>query len=148
MLEEIAWVVKTEQHGVWLKTQAKTSCNACQANDHCGTGVVAKALTPRENLFFVPGYPELVAGQKVQIAVTEQQLLTAALLVYLWPLAFLLLAALALQQMDLPDPVVALGALSAMALAFVLLSQRQRRQPAEPVQILQVLPELAIQQIS
>ena len=53
MLEEIATVMKSQSDGVWLKTQSVSSCNACQANNDCGTGVVAKALTPRENLFFV-----------------------------------------------------------------------------------------------
>ncbi|MFC4653690.1 MULTISPECIES: SoxR reducing system RseC family protein [Rheinheimera] len=145
MLEEIAVVVKTDAEGVWLKTQAKTSCNACQANDNCGTGVVAKALTPRENVFFVAGHTNLLAGQTVQIAVTEQQLLSAAALVYLWPLACLILSALLLQHLQLPDSTVTLGALTAMGLAFALIRLRRQQSGPEPVQILKVLPQISLQ---
>ena len=83
MLEEIATVMKSQTDGVWLKTQSVSSCNACQANNDCGTGVVAKALTPRENLFFVKSPLQLLEGQKVKIAVSEQHLLSAAALLYL-----------------------------------------------------------------
>ncbi|WP_337841778.1 SoxR reducing system RseC family protein [Rheinheimera sp.] len=145
MLEEIAVVVKTDATGVWLKTQAKTSCNACQAHDNCGTAVVAKALTPKENVFFVSGHTELLAGQTVQIAVTEQQLLSAAALVYLWPLACLILMALLLQHLQFPDGTVALGSLSAMGLAFALVRLRRQQCAAEPVHILKVLPQISLQ---
>ena len=53
MVEEIATVVSVEQKGVWLMTTPVASCNACQVSEDCGTGIVAKTLTPKTLHFFV-----------------------------------------------------------------------------------------------
>lgn len=145
MLEEIAVVVKTEADGVWLKTQSKTSCSTCQANSDCGTGVVSKALTPRENVFFVAGNESLLPGQMVKIAVSERELLSAAALAYIWPLLCLIVAAWGLQTLGASDLFVALGSLTSMFVAFALVRLRRQKSVYEPVQIVKVLPEISLQ---
>lgn len=148
MLEEIATVVKSQDDGVWLKTQSTSSCNACQSNNDCGTGVVAKALTARENLFFVKSPLQLLAGQKVKIGVSEQHLLFAAALVYLMPLVCLIAVAAFLSQLQLTETAVVLGSLAALVAGFVLargLSGPSTQQ--EQIEILAVLPDIAVQHI-
>lgn len=148
MLEEIATVMKTEADGVWLKTQSVSSCNACQSNNDCGTGVVAKALTPRDNLFFVRSPLQLLAGQKVKIAVSEQHLVSAAALLYLLPLFCLIAVAALLSQLQLAEGTVILGSLAALACGFVFarsFSGSSKQQ--EQIEILQILPDLAVQHI-
>jgi sigma-E factor negative regulatory protein RseC len=148
MLEEIATVMKTEADGVWLKTQSVSSCNACQSNNDCGTGVVAKALTPRDNLFFVRSPLQLLAGQKVKIAVSEQHLVSAAALLYLLPLFCLIAVAALLSQLQLAEGTVILGSLAALACGFVFargFSGPSKQQ--EQIEILQILPDLAVQHI-
>lgn len=148
MLEEIATVMKSQADGVWLKTQSVSSCNACHANNDCGTGVVAKALTPRENLFFVKSPLQLLAGQKVKIAVSEQHLLSAAALLYLLPLFCLIAVAALLSRLQLAESAVVLGSLTALVAGFGV--ARFFSGPAakqEQIEILAVLPELSVQHI-
>lgn len=148
MLEEIATVVKSQADGVWLKTQSVSSCNACQANNDCGTGVVAKALTPRENLFFVKSQLQLLEGQKVKIAVSEQQLLFAAALLYLLPLFCLIAVAALLNLLQLQESTIVLGSLSALGAGFAV--ARFFSGPAaqqQQIEILAVLPDLAVQHV-
>ncbi|KKL02612.1 sigma E positive regulator RseC/MucC [Rheinheimera mesophila] len=148
MLEEIATVMKSQADGVWLKTQSVSSCNACQANNDCGTGVVAKALTPRENLFFVKSQLQLLEGQKVKIAVSEQQLLSAAALLYLLPLCCLIAVAAFLSRLQLAETTVVLGSLAALLAGFViarLFTGSATEQ--QHVEIIAVLPELAVQHV-
>jgi sigma-E factor negative regulatory protein RseC len=148
MLEEIATVMKTEADGVWLKTQSVSSCNACQSNNDCGTGVVAKALTPRDNLFFVRSPLQLLAGQKVKIAVSEQHLVSAAALLYLLPLFCLIAVAALLSQLQLAEGTVILGSLAALACGFVFArSFNGSSKQQEQIEILQILPDLAVQHI-
>lgn len=148
MLEEIATVMKSQSDGVWLKTQSVSSCNACQANNDCGTGVVAKALTPRENLFFVKSPLQLLEGQKVKIAVSEHHLLSAAALLYLLPLFCLIAVAALLSRLQLAESAIVLGSLTALVAGFGI--ARFFSGPAaaqEQIEILAVLPELAVQHI-
>ena len=148
MLEEIATVMKSQSDGVWLKTQSVSSCNACQSNNDCGTGVVAKALTPRENLFFVKSPLQLLEGQKVKIAVSEQHLLSAAALLYLLPLFCLIAVAALLSRLQLAESAIVLGSLTALIVGFGI--ARFFSGPAakqEQIEILAVLPELAVQHI-
>ncbi len=91
---------------------------ACQANNDCGTGVVAKALTPRENLFFVKSPLQLLEGQKVKIAVSEQHLLSAAALLYLLPLFCLIAVAALLSRLQLAESAIVLGSLTALVARF------------------------------
>lgn len=148
MLEEIATVMKSQADGVWLKTQSVSSCNACQANNDCGTGVVAKALTPRENLFFVKSDLQLLEGQQVKIAISEQHVLAAAALLYLLPLFCLIAAAALLSRLQLAETAVVFGSLTALIAGFAAarwLSGPSAHQ--EQIEILAVLPELAVQHI-
>lgn len=148
MLEEIATVMKSQSDGVWLKTQSVGSCNACQANNDCGTGVVAKALTPRDNLFFVKSQLPLLEGQKVKIAVSEQHLLSAAALMYLLPLFCLIAVSALLSRLQLAESTIVLGSLAALVAGFGvarLFSGPSTQQ--EQIEILAVLPELAVQHI-
>ena len=148
MLEEIATVMKTEADGVWLKTQSVSSCNACQSNNDCGTGVVAKALTPRDNLFFVRSPLQLLAGQKVKIAVSEQHLVSAAALLYLLPLFCLIAVAALLSQLQLAETAIVVGSFTALGAGFAVARFfTGTAVQQEQIEILAVLPDLAVQHI-
>ena len=90
MVEEIATVVAVEAGGVWLSTTPVASCNACNVSDDCGTGIVAKTMTPRQQRFFITTPLSLLPGEQVKIGLQESSLLVAALMVYLLPLLLLL----------------------------------------------------------
>lgn len=94
MIEQIATVLAVEPDGVWLGTTPVTTCNSCHASADCGTGIVAKTMTPRQNRFFINTELPLLPGEQVRVATAGQQLVTAALLVYLLPLLLMIMAAL------------------------------------------------------
>ena len=147
MVEEIATVVETAPGGVWLTTTPSGTCNACQVSSDCGTGIVTKALTPRQQRFFLPTELPLLAGEQVRIGVAEQSLLTAALWVYLVPLLFLIVAALSASLAMLPEGAVMLISFSAAAVGFYLAHCYSRRQNgSQQIQILAVLPALQVKQ--
>lgn len=132
MVEEIANVVAVEDDWITVETEIKSTCNACHANNDCGTGVVAKALTPkRETLYFQTDLPVQV-GSRVRIGIAEEALLTASFYLYVAPLIIFIGAAVLFDwlftRLGLSHElwVFAASAMTAMA-GFVLLSTVLKR---------------------
>lgn len=147
MVEEIATVVATQAGGVWLTTTPVGTCNACQVSSDCGTGIVTKAMTPRQQRFFLATQLPLLAGEQVRIGVAEQSLVNAALLVYLLPLVLLLAGALGGTAAALPEALVILVSFAAAALGFAVARwYGQRQDTAQQIHILAVLPALKVNQ--
>ncbi|MBU2113965.1 MAG: SoxR reducing system RseC family protein [Gammaproteobacteria bacterium] len=147
MVEEIATVVATAPGGVWLTTTPVGTCNACQVSSDCGTGIVTKALTPRQSRFFLATDLPLLAGEQVRIGVAEQHLVTAALMVYLLPLLLLVGAALSASVAGLAEIWLILLSAVAAGLGFVIARRYDQRQhSAQPIHILAVLPALKVNQ--
>jgi sigma-E factor negative regulatory protein RseC len=150
MIEQIATVVAVESDGVWLATTPVTTCNACHASDDCGTGIVAKTMTPRQNRFFVSTELSLLPGEQVKVAMAGQQLVNAALLVYLLPLLLMMAAALLVHLTWQPAEgwvmlAAAVGAGSGLLLARYYGAGIATQQP---LSILAVLPEINVQHLS
>ncbi len=147
MIEEIATVIRVETDGVWVKTQAKTTCGACQQQDSCTSGVVAKALTPKEPRLFIPTEVAVLPGQQVRIGLHETALTQAALRVYLVPIVAFMLAMGLLVQMGANEGVQLLGGLLGSGLGLLLVRRsEQKREKSLQVSLLEVLPTLAISQ--
>lgn len=145
MIEEIATVIAVETDGVWVKTQAKTTCGACQQKDSCTSGVVAKALTPKEPRLFVVTQEPLLAGQQVRIGLDETALTQSALRVYLLPLlVFIISMALAVNA-GFSEPLQLLIAMVLSASSLVLVRTiESRRAKSLTVSLLAVLPSIAV----
>lgn len=149
MVEEIATVASCEGGGVWLTTTPVASCNACNVSKDCGTGIVAKTLTPRQHRFFVPTELTLLPGEQIKIGLGEQSLITAAVMVYLLPIVLLLLLALLGNAAGLTEGWVMLLALAGTAAGFMLARRYGRQQEkCSQIVILDVLPSLGVQQHS
>ena len=147
MIEEIATVIGVEADGVWVKTQAKTTCGACQQQDSCTSGVVAKALTPKEPRLFIPTAVAVLPGQQVRIGLHETALTQAALRVYLVPIVAFMLAMGLLVQMCSNEGVQLLGGLLGSGLSLLLVRRsEQKREKSLQVSLLEVLPTLAVSQ--
>ncbi len=93
MIEETAYVVKTDEEFAWVETQRRTTCGKCSAQKGCGTkvlsGVLGKKLTHVKALNTVQAVP----GDSVVIGLQESSLLKSALMSYLLPLILVLLGA-------------------------------------------------------
>lgn len=145
MVEEIATVVASEADGVWLTTTPQGTCNSCQVSDDCGTGLVTKALTPRQQRFFLPTTLALLPGEQVRIGVAEQPLLMAAFMVYLLPLLLLVLCAALASYAGLTEGLVILWSCAGTAVGFFIARRySQQQSPAQHIRILEVLPALAV----
>ncbi|MDP2715065.1 SoxR reducing system RseC family protein [Rheinheimera sp.] len=148
MVEEIATVVSVDSGGVWLSTTPVASCNACNVSDDCGTGIVAKTMTPRQQRFFVATSLALLPGEQVKIGMQEHNLIMAAVMVYLLPLLLLLASAVLAGLAGLAEGWVILAALAGVTAGFLLARRYGRlQQSTEHISILEVLPQLGLQRL-
>ena len=97
MIEEIGTITAVDDDHIWVETQIKSTCSGCQANDNCGTGVVAKAFAPKTDKLIFRCHQQAKVGQKVKLGIPEQALLTASILVYFVPLLVLVATVLVAQ---------------------------------------------------
>jgi len=94
MMEDLARVVTVESEGwVQLEVELKSACGHCSASDNCGTSAVAQAFAPKHQRFSIHTEVACQVGDMVRLGLPESVLLKAAALVYLLPLAGLLLGA-------------------------------------------------------
>lgn len=96
MIVETGVVVKIDDSVppyIWVETAIKTTCSSCQAQANCGTSVVAKAFNPKTQMLKLVCDQPVDVGQEVKIAIAEEQLLRASLLVYLLPILGLIVGA-------------------------------------------------------
>lgn len=109
MLYEKATVIERYNNElIWVETQIKTSCNACSHNSECGTGMIAKSLTPKSNNVLVECAHEVVAGEQITVAVPEQSIVSGAFILYGLPL-ILFMAALVVSHFFIQFELMSLG---------------------------------------
>lgn len=147
MVEEIATVVAVEPEGVWLTTRPAGSCHSCHASTDCGSGIVAKTFTPRQQRFFVNTSLSLLPGEQVRVGISEQGLVLAAVMVYLMPLCLMLACMLIMQWLWQPSEglllfVAFIAASGGFFLARLYNNKVQAKH--EQVQILLVLSALGV----
>lgn len=88
MILETATVVSIEAQALWVDAVQKTACEACSAQKGCGTKVLSK-LTGKTNRIRVLAendqLKEISVGEEVTIAIPEDVVVMASILVYLVP---------------------------------------------------------------
>lgn len=94
MIKEKATVVALEGDTAVLEAAVKSTCNACQVQSDCGTGVVARALAPRVQQLRVKTPLALRVGQQVDVGIPESGVVSASLWLYVVPLLAMLFSAL------------------------------------------------------
>ncbi|MGB1158255.1 MAG: SoxR reducing system RseC family protein [Porticoccaceae bacterium] len=89
MILETATVVTIESDSLWVDTVQKSTCETCVAEKGCGTRTLSK-LMGKSNQVRVVAEPhqlqQLTVGQQITIAIPEDVVVGASLLVYLLPL--------------------------------------------------------------
>jgi len=89
MIVETGVVVAVESDSLWVETIQKTACEACVAQKGCGTRVLSKLTGKTNRIRVLAGGMSLQGielGQDVDIAIPEDVIVNAALLVYLLPI--------------------------------------------------------------
>lgn len=99
MIEEIGIITAVDKDHIWVETEVKSTCGSCQAQDNCGTGVVAKVFTPKKEKLILRCHQAAEVGQRVRLGVAENQLLSASALMYLLPLLIMIVTAISAQYL-------------------------------------------------
>ncbi len=84
MIEELAVVVKIENHQVWVESGQNSACGGCLQKASCTTNAIGSAL--KKKSVPVDSDIQLKTGDEVMVAIDENLLLRASLLLYLVPL--------------------------------------------------------------
>ena len=84
MLEELARVVKIENHQVWVESGQNSACGGCQQKASCTANALGSVL--KKKSVPVDSDIQLKTGDEVIVAIDENLLLRASLLLYLAPL--------------------------------------------------------------
>jgi len=89
MILETATVVSIEADAIWVEAVQKSTCETCTAQKGCGTSVLAKLTGKTSRIRVLTGADHrhsLNLGQDVTIAIPEDVVVKASLLVYTLPL--------------------------------------------------------------
>ncbi len=93
MIEETAVVVKVEGHTVWLKSAGTVGCGQCQSKSSCGQTVFSELFAVKEAEFKIESKELLSTGDHVLLGIDEHALVGGSMLVYLFPLFFMIVTA-------------------------------------------------------
>lgn len=110
MIKEWATVIAWDNGMAQVSCDVKTSCNSCSSRSGCGTRVLNKLGPQTSHTISVPSAEPLVAGQKVELGITESSLLGSAMLVYMSPLLGLFVVAALFQVLFGSDIAALCGA--------------------------------------
>ena len=91
MIEESAVVVKIQNHQVWVESGQNSTCGGCQQKSSCTSNAISSVLKKKP----VPVDCDiaLTTGDAVMVAIDENMLLRASLILYLLPLIALFIGA-------------------------------------------------------
>lgn len=84
MIEELAVVVKIENHQVWVESGQNSACGGCLQKASCSTNAIGSVIKKRS--VPVDCDIQLKTGDRVMVAIDESLLLRASFLLYLVPL--------------------------------------------------------------
>lgn len=86
MIEEKAWVIRTEAGLAWVETQRKTACDSCSVRTGCGTGTLAKLLGRKSAPLQALNPLAAGVGEEVVVGIQEASLVRGSVVVYIVPL--------------------------------------------------------------
>ncbi|UAK20195.1 SoxR-reducing system protein RseC [Kluyvera sp. CRP] len=110
MIKEWATVIAWDNGLAQVSCDVKASCNSCASRAGCGSRVLNKLGPQTTHTITVPSAEPLVAGQKVELGITESSLLGSAMLVYMSPLLGLFVVAALFQVLFGTDIAALCGA--------------------------------------
>jgi sigma-E factor negative regulatory protein RseC len=131
MIETPARVIRLDGATAWVVSEAPSSCGACGGKG-CGSSVFNRLWHPDTPEFPVDNPIAAQPGEAVVVGLPDGALLRASGIVYLLPLAALLLGAISGEYL-FGEPGGALGGLSGLLLSGLWLRLRRPGRRADPV---------------
>jgi len=128
MIEEVAVVVKIENHQVWVQSGQNSACGGCRQKASCTTNALGSVL--KKKSVPVDSGIQLKTGDEVIVAIDESLLLRASLLLYLVPLIALFTGAgiadwLLADKLPYPDLWIAGSALLGFSFSLWIINKAQ-----------------------
>jgi sigma-E factor negative regulatory protein RseC len=99
MIETEASVVATEPGYAWVECERRSGCGHCAGSDNCGVSSLGQLFGARRMRLRLPDPVGVQRGDEVVIGLSESGLVAAAAAAYLLPLAAMIGAALAGEQL-------------------------------------------------
>lgn len=125
MIEELAIVVKIENHQVWVESGPNSVCGGCQQKPSCTTNAIGSVL--KKKSVPVDCDIQLKIGDEVIVAIDENLLLRASLLLYFVPLMALFTGADIADSLLGTDLWIAFSAVLSFLAALWLINKAQSR---------------------
>jgi sigma-E factor negative regulatory protein RseC len=123
-MREIGTVVAIEEHSLWVETSRQTACGSCSAQKGCGTSLLAKLFPNRQHFVRVLAQADQISilqvGQDVTIEVSDSLIVKASLIMYLVPIALLLVGAVIGDTKGGSDGYAILGGAIGLSMGLVL----------------------------
>lgn len=120
MMKQWATVISWQNGIALLRCEPHSGCGGCHAHRGCGSHLLNELVPESEHHLQLVISQPLKSGQKVEIGISEGNLLRSALLVYLTPLVGLIAGGALFQSLVLTDVYIALGAVFGAGLGFFL----------------------------
>ncbi len=124
MIEEQAQVVEIKDDQLILQAQTQSSCGSCAASKGCGTSMLAKVVGRKFTRFKAANNINARVGDTVIVGIPEDALLKGSLVMYILPVAGMLVSALLadyyLAASSNKDLLTALSAILGLAFGSVL----------------------------
>jgi sigma-E factor negative regulatory protein RseC len=92
MIREKATVVAVDGDCITVEAAIKSTCNSCQAQSDCGTGLVSRALAPKTQQLTLYSPMPVKLGQEVTVGIPEAGILSASAWLYLIPIVTFILS--------------------------------------------------------
>lgn len=93
MIREVGEVVAVEGHWIQVQTTLKQGCSSCTHQNHCGAGLLSKALPKRNGIIHVPVQREFKIGERVELQLPEAVMLRFSIMLYGLPIVALAMGA-------------------------------------------------------
>ena len=139
MIREIGQVTSVNDNWVTITTQLQQGCGGCKQQNHCGAGILSKALPNRrgEVEIWLANPPTL--GSNVELWLPEKAMLKFSVLLYLLPILSLLVGAF-LGQRIFPNSegLVILLAFTSFGLSFYGLKRWLQRRDLQVRELMQI----------
>jgi len=127
MIEERAVILSlenqsddTKSHSVaTLEIERKTACGLCGQTRGCGNSIWGKLFAHRSSAFKAQNRINAKVGDSVIVGINEKALVKSALLLYILPLATMLIGAILVSHFRQTDASAMLGAVIGLALGLL-----------------------------
>jgi sigma-E factor negative regulatory protein RseC len=124
MIEQHAIILSTEDDGqgntpmATIEVVRKTACGLCGKTRGCGNAIWGKIFAHKNTSFKAQNNIKAQVGQNVIVGIDETALMKSALLLYMVPLAIMLIGAILMSQIYESDIAQMFGAFVGLVIGF------------------------------